>query len=94
MIKLNKYVEGLEKILTRIEEKKEFLGNKMDEIEENASRQHRDLTAEEDNQIAKYSKQFDKLDEEFEDINSAIKCLSNYCVSENAQSLDTTGRIV
>ena len=54
MIKLNKQVEALEKVLEKVQAKADELQEKMDAIEDHAAYYDRDLTDAEQNRFDKY----------------------------------------
>lgn len=78
MIKLNKQVENLEDIMSKIEMKIEELEEKKQAIIDNADEHERELTSSEENCIEKIDEKIDELYEELDSIENAISYLSDY----------------
>lgn len=82
MVKLNKYVDGLEEVLERLEEKIEALEEKIEAIDEKCSDADRDYTESENNRILKYTEQIEELEAERDDIENALEYLREYTENE------------
>ncbi len=78
MIKLNKYVNGLENVVEKIERKIEELTDKMEAIQENAFDEDRDMTEAEWNKFYKLEEQIDELEGEKDEIENALDYLRDY----------------
>lgn len=78
MIKLNKQVESLEDIMSKIETKIEELEEKKQAIIDNACEHDREITSAEENRMDKIDEKIDELNEEADDIRNALDYLSNY----------------
>lgn len=78
MIKLNKYVNGLENVIEKIERKIEELTDKMETIQENAFDEDRDMTEAEWNKFYKLEEQIDELQGEVDEIENALDYLRDY----------------
>lgn len=81
MIKLNKQVEALERILEKIEDKQRELEEKIEAVQDAACDDDRDLTKAEENRILKLQEQIDELEDQADDVQNAIDYLSDYCDS-------------
>lgn len=78
MIKLNKYVDGLESVIEKIERKIEELTDKMEAIQENACDKDRDTTQAEWNKFYKLEEQIEELKGEKDEIENALDYLRDY----------------
>lgn len=78
MIKLNKYVNGLENVIEKIEQRIDELNEKKDAIEENAFDEDREMTKAEWNKFYKLEEQIEELEGEKDEIENALDYLRDY----------------
>lgn len=78
MVKINKLVENLEDVLSKIEDKLEELEEQKQSIIDNACDHDRELTSAEERRIDKIDEDIEELEGEADDIQNSLDYLRNY----------------
>ena len=78
MIKLDRAINQLESIMDRIADRTEMLYAKIDDIEELADKNNRELTRSEENQLGKCEEELVILNEETEAVKGALDFLNEF----------------
>ena len=79
-VNINRPIDQLAEALTKAEAKQEFLGKKIEEIEDNADDHERDLTASEKARVDKLTEQIEDLEAQIDAINNALDYLNEYYI--------------
>lgn len=78
MVKLNKYINSLERVIEKIEYRIEELEEKKTILEDRAGESDREMTNRELYLYDKYDKEIEELEAEKDDIENALDCIREY----------------